>query len=382
MAIMSKTALYDCPDSKKLDSLDNMNISDSIQVTKQINSSTMSSSPKSTHRKRKPKARKKKKTKGKYMTKVRCIANSLNYNYCEDSNNKMPDAQENSIRSLTVSESSIDLEDWVVFEDDELYETCNKQRTKTSSSTETCNKQRMKTSSPTEIHYTPIFNSSMRNNDNPCKDSNSDAKIASIRLRSLSESSTNSEDSNVSITLDKEEATERPRMRYDCLMEMNDERHAKDYNRQMQKNLFQHRRLPSDSSECSDDFISFENMDSNNSENTYTGSFAEEVDGCVEMNLDDGDNQLDDSIIFTDKDSEELTNTQSKKVSFDPTPVVHVMVTWNYAYRAARRGPWEEIARDNERFKKRIKSIAIVLDPILKSKHRSQIWQERFAFPE
>ncbi|XP_018340254.1 PREDICTED: uncharacterized protein LOC108747348 isoform X2 [Trachymyrmex septentrionalis] len=342
----------------------------------------MSSSPKSTHRKRKPKARKKKKTKGKYMTKVRCIANSLNYNYCEDSNNKMPDAQENSIRSLTVSESSIDLEDWVVFEDDELYETCNKQRTKTSSSTETCNKQRMKTSSPTEIHYTPIFNSSMRNNDNPCKDSNSDAKIASIRLRSLSESSTNSEDSNVSITLDKEEATERPRMRYDCLMEMNDERHAKDYNRQMQKNLFQHRRLPSDSSECSDDFISFENMDSNNSENTYTGSFAEEVDGCVEMNLDDGDNQLDDSIIFTDKDSEELTNTQSKKVSFDPTPVVHVMVTWNYAYRAARRGPWEEIARDNERFKKRIKSIAIVLDPILKSKHRSQIWQERFAFPE
>ncbi|XP_012060042.1 PREDICTED: uncharacterized protein LOC105623254 [Atta cephalotes] len=371
MAIMSKTASYDCLlDSKKLDSLDNMNISDSIQVTKQINSSTMSSSPKSTRRKRKPKARKKKRTKGKYMTKVRCIANSLNYNYCEDSNNKMPDAEENSIRSLTVSESSIDLEDWIVFGDDELYETCNKQRTKTSS--------------PIETHYTPIFNSSMRNNDNSCKDSNSDA---SIRLRSLSESSTNSEDSNyVSITLDEEEATERSRKHYDCLTKMNDERH-KDYNRQMQKNLFQHRRLPSDSSECSDDFISFENTDSNNSENTYTstGSFAtEEVDGCVETNLHDGDNQLDDSIIFADsfEDNEELKNTQTKKVSFDPTPVVHVMVTWNYAYRAARRGPWEEIARDNERFRGRIKSIAIVLDPILKSKHRSQVWQERFAFPE
>ncbi|KAG5339528.1 PR15A phosphatase, partial [Acromyrmex charruanus] len=371
MAIMSKTASYDCPlDSKKLDSLDNMNISDSIQVTKQINSSTMSSSPKSTRRKRKPKARKKKRTKGKYMTKVRCIANSLNYNYREDSNNKMPDVQEDSIQSLTVSESSIDLEDWIVFGDDELNETCNKQRMKTS---------------PTETHYTPIFNSSMRNNDNPCKDSNSDAKIASIRLRSLSESSTNSEDSNyVSITLDEGEATERPRMRYDCLTKMNDER-CKDYNRQMQKNLFQHRRLPSDSSECSDDFISFENTDSNNSENTYTStsSFAtEEVDGCVETNLHDGDNQLNDSIIFTDEDGEKLRNTQTKKVSFDPTPVVHVMVTWNYAYRAARRGPWEEIARDNERFRGRIKSIAIVLDPILKSKHRSQVWQERFAFPE
>ena len=301
---MSKAASYDCLlDSKKLDSLDNMNISDSIQVTKQINSSTMSSSPKSTRRKRKPKARKKKRTKGKYMTKVRCIANSLNYNYCEDSNNKMPDAEENSIRSLTVSESSIDLEDCIVVGGDELYETCNKQRTKTSS--------------PIETHYTPIFNSSMRNNDNSCKDSNSDA---SIRLRSLSESSTNSEDSNyVSITLDEEEATERPRKHYDCLTKINDER-RKDYNRQMQKNLFQHRRLPSDSSECSDDFISFENTDSNNSENTYTstGSFAtEEVDGCVETNLlVDGDNQLDDSIIFADsfEDSEELKNTQTKKV--------------------------------------------------------------------
>ncbi|XP_018303567.1 uncharacterized protein PPP1R15 isoform X2 [Mycetomoellerius zeteki] len=326
----------------------------------------MLSSPKGTHRKRKPKARKKKRTKGRYMTKVRCIANSLNYNYCEDSNNKMPDAQENSIRSPT--ESSIDLEDWVVFGNDELYETHNKQR--------------MTTSSPTEARYTPIFNSSMRKNDNPCKDSNIDAKIASIRLRSLSESSTNSEDSNyISITLDEQKATERPRIRYDCLTKINDER--KDYNRQMQKNLFQHRRLPSDSSECSDDFISFENTDCNKRENTSTSSFAtEDFDGCVETNLHDGDCQQDDSIIFADENNEELTNTQIKKVSFDPTPVVHVMVTWNYAYRAARRGPWEELARDNERFRGRIKSIAIVLDPILKSKHRSRVWQERFAFPE
>lgn len=67
-------------------------------------------------------------------------------------------------------------------------------------------------------------------------------------------------------------------------------------------------------------------------------------------------------------------------MSFDLTPVVHIMVKWNYAYRAARKGPWEEIARDNERFRGRINSIAIVLDPILKSNHRSQVWQKRFAF--
>lgn len=55
------------------------------------------------------------------------------------------------------------------------------------------------------------------------------------------------------------------------------------------------------------------------------------------------------------------------------------MVKWNYAYRAARKGPWEEMARDNERFKGRIKSIKAVLDPILEDDHRSKIWQKRFA---
>jgi len=66
-------------------------------------------------------------------------------------------------------------------------------------------------------------------------------------------------------------------------------------------------------------------------------------------------------------------------VNFDPTPIVHNMITWKYAYQAARRGPWEEFARDDERFKNRINSTAIVLNSILDDRHRSQIWQERFA---
>lgn len=69
-------------------------------------------------------------------------------------------------------------------------------------------------------------------------------------------------------------------------------------------------------------------------------------------------------------------------MSFAPTPIIHIMVTWNYAYRAARKGQWEEMARDSERFKGRINSIAAVLNPILTSKHRSKVWQERFAFQE
>lgn len=67
------------------------------------------------------------------------------------------------------------------------------------------------------------------------------------------------------------------------------------------------------------------------------------------------------------------------KVKFDLNPVVHVMVQWDYAYRAARKGPWEEMARDRERFRGRINCIEGVLNPILTSQHRHHIWQERFA---
>lgn len=66
-------------------------------------------------------------------------------------------------------------------------------------------------------------------------------------------------------------------------------------------------------------------------------------------------------------------------MKFDLIPIVHIMVQWDYAYRAARKGPWEEMARDRERFKRRINCIAAVLDPILTRQHRAHVWQERFA---
>lgn len=55
------------------------------------------------------------------------------------------------------------------------------------------------------------------------------------------------------------------------------------------------------------------------------------------------------------------------------------MIQWDYAYRAARKGPWEEMARDRERFKGRINCIRCILEPILQIQHRTHIWQERFA---
>lgn len=68
-----------------------------------------------------------------------------------------------------------------------------------------------------------------------------------------------------------------------------------------------------------------------------------------------------------------------QKVKFNLKPTIHTMVHWNYAYRAARKGPWERMARDRERFKRRICCIEQVLDPILTTEHRNRIWQERFT---
>lgn len=61
--------------------------------------------------------------------------------------------------------------------------------------------------------------------------------------------------------------------------------------------------------------------------------------------------------------------SQCKRVSFKPANqlvTVHHMITWNYAYRASRRGPWEQMAQDRARFKHRIEELAVILEPCLK----------------
>lgn len=55
-------------------------------------------------------------------------------------------------------------------------------------------------------------------------------------------------------------------------------------------------------------------------------------------------------------------------VQFDPRVRIHVMHAWDYAYRAARRGRWEEIARDRERFRLRIEKLGKIIEPVLVKK--------------
>lgn len=51
------------------------------------------------------------------------------------------------------------------------------------------------------------------------------------------------------------------------------------------------------------------------------------------------------------------------------------MLTWIHAYRAARKGDWERLARDADRFRERIDSVANVLAPILDPSHREKVRQ-------
>ena len=57
-----------------------------------------------------------------------------------------------------------------------------------------------------------------------------------------------------------------------------------------------------------------------------------------------------------------------KRVSFkvdSELVIVHPIVAWDYAYRAARKGPWEQYARDRLHFSRRIETVASILEPCL-----------------
>ncbi|CAI9557182.1 unnamed protein product [Staurois parvus] len=70
-------------------------------------------------------------------------------------------------------------------------------------------------------------------------------------------------------------------------------------------------------------------------------------------------------------------NPGVKKVCFSSNVTVHRMVTWSYAYRMSRKGPWEEYARDRSRFQKRIAETEAVIGFCLQPGHREKIWTAR-----
>lgn len=49
---------------------------------------------------------------------------------------------------------------------------------------------------------------------------------------------------------------------------------------------------------------------------------------------------------------------------------IYNMIVWEYAHRTARKGFWEQDARDRIRFKRKIDSISKTIEYILTQQHR------------
>lgn len=70
---------------------------------------------------------------------------------------------------------------------------------------------------------------------------------------------------------------------------------------------------------------------------------------------------------------------QVQFASRDALATVHPIIAWNYAYCAARKGPWEQYARDRARFQRKIKDLERVLNPVFQKMHRDTVYTERFS---
>ncbi|KAM4554423.1 uncharacterized protein V3H82_018643 [Fundulus diaphanus] len=65
--------------------------------------------------------------------------------------------------------------------------------------------------------------------------------------------------------------------------------------------------------------------------------------------------------------------TRHKKVRFSPLVHVHVMRTWPFARQASRKGHWEELARDRDRFRRRIADTERAVGRCLSQPHREKM---------
>lgn len=61
------------------------------------------------------------------------------------------------------------------------------------------------------------------------------------------------------------------------------------------------------------------------------------------------------------------------QVRFSPVVHVHVMRSWTFARQASRKGDWEVMARDRERFRRRIQEAESSIGPCLSPAHRRKV---------
>ncbi|XP_073427007.1 uncharacterized protein [Dendrobates tinctorius] len=79
------------------------------------------------------------------------------------------------------------------------------------------------------------------------------------------------------------------------------------------------------------------------------------------------------------QETKEEADHSAKKVRFSSKVTVHPIITWSFAHRMARKGPWEVYARDRSRFQRRIAETEAAIGFCLKPHHRENIWAGLFA---
>uniref|UniRef100_A0A3B4E2K8 Protein phosphatase 1 regulatory subunit 15A n=1 Tax=Pygocentrus nattereri TaxID=42514 RepID=A0A3B4E2K8_PYGNA len=71
----------------------------------------------------------------------------------------------------------------------------------------------------------------------------------------------------------------------------------------------------------------------------------------------------------------EVQKSASADVRFSEEVTVHHLIAWSSASQAARDGScWLELARDRERFRRRVERTGEVLNPCLTAEHRARVW--------
>lgn len=97
---------------------------------------------------------------------------------------------------------------------------------------------------------------------------------------------------------------------------------------------------------------------------------------CRDEELEEEDSDCEDVVVKHQPDP------SKKRVHFADDKdlvTVHHMVTWSFAHRAARKGHWEEYARDRMRFQRRIEDTDDRIDIVLQPEYRERIFRTRFA---
>uniref|UniRef100_A0A4W4GKR5 Protein phosphatase 1 regulatory subunit 15A n=1 Tax=Electrophorus electricus TaxID=8005 RepID=A0A4W4GKR5_ELEEL len=73
---------------------------------------------------------------------------------------------------------------------------------------------------------------------------------------------------------------------------------------------------------------------------------------------------------------ERNTKEGTKKVHFSEEVTVHHLVAWAFASRAARDGScWLQLARDRDRFRRRVEKTGAGVSPCLTAEHRAMVWE-------